>query len=116
MEKIVSFIKGRDDFGKKQIRGDTWEYEHHNPRLVPGDIVLYFYPNGNCLNIYTVDKELEYYYKDGFSYCRGEMTRVTESAQDFVNRVGQTSKVQSKNLVKIIDETVLKYFDLNKTF
>jgi hypothetical protein len=75
MSKLVLKRRGVDDFGREQINGRLFQYSQHHPRVSPGDIILYFDKKERNLGMYIVIKETEYYYKDGFQYCKGTMNR-----------------------------------------
>ena len=40
--KIVTKVKGKDDFGREKISGNVWKYSHHYPRVSKGDYILYY--------------------------------------------------------------------------
>ncbi len=75
MNKVVLMRRGEDDFGREIIKLPKYKYSQHAPRVKKGDLMLYWDKKDQTLGMYTVDDETEYYYKDGFQYCEGTMTR-----------------------------------------
>ncbi len=37
--KIVTKVKGVDDFGKEKMSGNVYKYSHHYPRINEGDFL-----------------------------------------------------------------------------
>lgn len=106
---IVTKIKGKDDFGKKKIGGNVFEYSHHIPRMVKNDFIIYYYPETKAIGIYQVTSEEEFYEKDGFQYCRGRMARYEKSAAEFVDFI----KEKNEKLGNKFEEIIMKVITEN---
>lgn len=89
--KIVTKVKGIDDFGKERVRGNLFQYSHHYPRVNDGDFLIYFYPEDKAIGIYQAKEETEYYSKDGFQYCSGKMHRYEKDPMDFIEWIKSTN-------------------------
>jgi hypothetical protein len=109
MAKIITNVKDVDDFGKKQLNENTYEYSQHFPRVIENDILIYYYPKINALGIYQATKELEYYYKDGFQYCRGLMIKYQGSGEQFIELI-KSRDIETGNMIeKTIYDLVSKH-------
>jgi hypothetical protein len=107
--KIVTKVKGIDDFGKEKISGNVFKYSHHHPRINEGDFLIYFYPKDNAIGIYQAKEELEYYYKDGFQYCSGKMYRYEKSALDFIEWIKSKNVELADTFEKTMNDLIEKY-------
>ncbi len=107
--KIVTNVKGVTDFGKRSINDSLYEYSQHYPRVEKGDILLYYYPQDNAMGIYIADRELEYYSRDGFQYCRGTMIRYSKSAMEFCEELQQTDPQVALAVIKELQDISEKY-------
>jgi len=107
---IHTFVKDVNDFGKKPIQNNLYEYEQHSPRPNVGDTLIYFYPNENKLGIYTVTKELEFYKdREDFTYCRGEMLRCERTPEQVIDDLKKTHLGFAMELQKTIIDLLKKY-------
>ena len=112
--KIVTKVKGVDDFRKEKMSGNVFKYSHHYPRINEGDFLIYFYPKDNAIGIYQAKEELEYYYKDGFQYCSGKMCRYEKSLIEFIEWVESIDSKSALTFSKIVDGLIQRYSKLNK--
>lgn len=106
---IYTNVKDVNDFGKRKIVNNLYEYEQRHARPKQGDLIVYYYPNDNMLGVYQVTKELEYYNKDGYEYSRGEMLRVERSAEQLINDLKKTHLGFANELEKVIIDLINKY-------
>lgn len=108
--KIVSKIKGVDDFGKEIINTNVAKYEHHYPRMQKNDILIYYYPKENAIGLYQVTNELTYYYKDGFQHTSGLMNKLNKGTfHDCIANIESQNYNLAKEIVHKIDEILEKY-------
>jgi len=106
---IITKVKGYDDFGKRILSGHNYEYEHHYPRVNKGDILVYYYPKDNAMGIYIAGEETEYYNKDGFQYCKGDMVRCGNSPLDALNNIKSQNTKLGEQLENVMNEIAQKY-------
>lgn len=107
--KIVAKVKGVDDFGKERLSGNIYQYTHSYPRIAEGDFLIYFYPKDNALGIYQAKDELEYYYDDGFQYCRGKMCRYEKTPLDFFEWIKSKDLELARAFEKTINDLINKH-------
>lgn len=107
--KIVTKVKGVDDFGREKISGNVFKYSHHYPRINEGDFLIYFYPKDNMLGIYLAKEELEYYFKDGFQFCSGKMCRYEKTPLDFIKMMKSKNIELGELFEKTINDLIDKY-------
>jgi len=108
--KIVTFVKGHDDFGREKISGNVYEYSHHYPRINNGDLLLYYFPQGGALGIYQTKEELEHYSDvEGFQYCRGKICRWEGKQLEFVDLMKAQNLAIGNDLEKTICDLLDKY-------
>lgn len=111
--RIYTFIKGEDDFGRKKIAGDIYEYSQHYPRSIEDDIHVYYYPTRKTVSIYQVIKETENAIDpDGvFSYVRGEMKNLLygfPNSYELISYLIHHDEEVNNNIGKKINEALLK--------
>jgi len=105
---IVTKVKNKDDFGKRKIGGNVYEYSHHYPRMAKNDFLIYYYPENRAIGIYQVTAEEEFYEKDGFQYCRGRMARYEKSAAEFVDFIKERNAKLATQFETIIMDLINK--------
>lgn len=107
--RIVTKVKGEDDYGRVMLYGNVYQYEHAYPRVEKGDFILYYSPTEKSLGIYQVKEETDYYNKDGYQYCQGEMIRFKKTPMDFINLVEKTDPNLARVFVNTIENLISKY-------
>ena len=108
--RIISKIKGVDDFGKETINKYVSKYEHHYPRMQENDILIYYYPKDNAIGLYQVEKELTYYYKDGFQHTTGLMNKLNlGTIQECIADIERQNYDLAKEIVQKVMEIFKRY-------
>lgn len=107
--RIVTKVKGEDDYGRVKLYGNVYQYGHSYPRVEKGDFILYYSPTENSLGIYQVKEETEYYFKDGYQYCEGNMIRFKKAPMDFINLIEKTDPSLAMVFINTIENLIEKH-------
>ena len=109
MRQVYFKVKGVDDFSKKEIGADLYQYEHAYPRLTTGDWIIYYYPATNQCGAYAFEKEISYYDKDSFQNCTGVIRRACSSIYEFIEKLSLVNVDVADSVSKKINQLAEQY-------
>lgn len=112
MKNILTFVKDVNEFGKKLLSSDLFQYEHYSTRVYKGDLLIYFYPENNSLGIYEAQEETNSFVRDDLKWYEGKMIHLNHTCTpiECLNKI----KAKDSQIGNELEKIIIKLVEKNK--